>query len=125
MLKTITRNWIAAAVSLLCAGTTEAALIAHYDFSDGELLDNEVGAEYTLRPMNNEGLSFSQVRLNSMEDTAIFPGGSSQAPWVEVSEAGSLNEFTVSFWFRTDSVSQGDMYSLFCSNSGSSRMCVF
>ena len=53
MLKTITRIRATAVLAFLCAGVAEAALIAHYDFSDGELLDNEVGAEYTLRPMKN------------------------------------------------------------------------
>ena len=74
------------------ATAAQAALIAHYDFSDGELLDNEVGADYTLRPMKNEEPSLGTVRLNSVEGTAVFPGGRRLAPWLEADGPGKADE---------------------------------
>ena len=100
-------GWV---LALLCACSVQGALVAHYDFSDGDLLDNEVGAGHTLRPMKKEEPSFSEVRLNSVEGTAVFPGGRMLAPWLEADGPGKTDEFTISFWFRTDQVDQGDRF---------------
>jgi hypothetical protein len=95
----------------------QAALIAHYDFSDGDLLDNEVGADYTLRQLKSDPRSLAKVTLNTLEGTAVFAGGSDLNGWLETEGPGELEAFTVSFWFRTDQVSQGNRYSaLFSSN---------
>jgi len=41
---------------MIVVAPLQAKLIAHYDFSDGELLDNEVGVEYTLRQANKSAI---------------------------------------------------------------------
>ena len=117
MLKTKIKKRATAVLVFFCAALSQAGLIAHYDFSDGELLDNEVGAAYTLRMMKSDEASLREVRLNSLEGTAVFPGGGPQAPWLEVVEGGNPDLFTVSFWFRTDCVRQVERYALFSSNT--------
>lgn len=85
-------------------------MIAHYDFGDGDLLDNELGPAYTLRAMQPIQASLAEVTLNRLSGTAIFPGGAEVAPWLETEGPGALDTFTVSFWFRTDLVRQGSRY---------------
>lgn len=96
----------------------QADLIAHYDFSDGDLLDNEIGgADYHLEAMRSTERSMSRVGLNSLDGTAVFGGGTQLNAWLETEGPGALQDFTVSFWFRTDQVNQGHRYSsLFASN---------
>ena len=96
----------------------QADLIAHYDFSDGDLLDNEIGgADYHLEAMRSTERSKSRVGLNSLDGTAVFGGGTQLNAWLETEGPGALEDFTVSFWFRTDQVNQGHRYSsLFASN---------
>ena len=96
----------------------QADLIAHYDFSDGDLLDNEVdGADFHLEAMRSTERSMSQVGLNTLDGTAVFGGGTQLNAWLETEGPGALEDFTVSFWFRTDQVNQGHRYSsLFASN---------
>lgn len=96
----------------------QAALIAHYDFSDGDLLDNEAGgADYYLEAMRSTEPSMSRVGLNTLDGTAVFGGGTQLNAWLEAEGPGALEDFTVSFWFRTDQVNQGHRYSsLFASN---------
>jgi signal transduction histidine kinase len=97
--------------------SAEAKLIAHYDFSDGDLLDNEVGTDYTLRQMKSDPRSLARVTLNTLEGTAVFSGGSALNGWLETEGPGELESFVLSFWFRTDQVSQGNRYTaLFASN---------
>lgn len=88
----------------------QAGLIAHYDFGDGDLLDNELGPAYTLESMQPLDASSMQVRLDRLAGTALFPGGAKVAPWLETEGPGALDAFTVSFWFRTDQVRQGSQY---------------
>lgn len=88
----------------------QAGLIAHYDFGDGDLLDNEVGPDYTLRAMQPIEASLAQMTLNRLAGTAVFPGGAEVASWLETEGPGALDAFTVSFWFRTDQVRQGSRY---------------
>ena len=85
-------------------------MIAHYDFGDGDLLDNELGPAYTLRAMQPIEASLAQVTLNRLTGTAVFPGGAEVAPWLETEGPGALDAFTVSFWFRTEQVRQGSRY---------------
>jgi len=84
----------------------QAGLVAHYDFADGDLLDNEVGPAHTLQPMRGVQPSLSQVRLNTLEGTAVFSGGGPLAPWLEAEGLLEVDAFTVSFWFRTEQVDQ-------------------
>ena len=91
---------------LLTNHGVQAKLIAHYDFADGELLDNEVGQAHTLQTMRGLQPSLSPVSLNNLEGTAVFPGGGSLAPWLEAEGLAEVDAFTVSFWFRTDQVDQ-------------------
>jgi signal transduction histidine kinase/DNA-binding response OmpR family regulator len=105
--------------SLSFAGTClQADLIVHYDFSDGNLLDNEVSAsDYRLEAMRSTERSMSRVGLNTLDGTAMFDGGTQLNAWLETEGPGALQDFTVSFWFRTDQVNQGHRYSsLFASN---------
>ena len=96
----------------------QAGLIAHYDFGDGDLLDNELGPAYTLRAMQPLEVSSSQVSLNRLAGTAVFPGGAKVAPWLQTEGPGLLDTFTVSFWFRTDLVRQSSDYAgLFASST--------
>jgi signal transduction histidine kinase/DNA-binding response OmpR family regulator len=88
----------------------QAGLIAHYDFGDGDLLDNELGPDYTLRAMQPIEASLAQVTLNRLAGTAVFPGGAYIMPWLETAGPGAVDAFTVSFWFRTDQVRQGARY---------------
>ncbi|QHI67993.1 sensor histidine kinase [Tichowtungia aerotolerans] len=102
---------------LMLFGVSDAGLIAHYDFSDGDLLDNEVGREYELRQMKSDPHCLALVTLNTLEGTAVFDGGSNLNGWLETDGPGELEAFTVSFWFRTGQVSQGSLYNgLFASN---------
>ena len=86
---------------LLFAGSVHAGLVAHYDFSDGDLQNNSVGTDYALRQVQM-GEAFSSVRLNGVEGTAVFPGGHAATAWLEAEVPETLEEYTVSFWFRTD-----------------------
>ncbi len=117
MWKCKTVCWTATVVVLFGVHAAEGRLIAHYDFSDGDLLDNEVGAEYRLRQMKSDPRSLARVTLNTLERTAVFAGGTELNGWLETEGPGALEAFTVSFWFRTDRVNQGYRYSsLFASN---------
>ena len=118
-------------ILILCfiaAAPLQAKLIAHYDFSDGDLLDNEVGAEFTLQQMKLADASPMKVQLNRLEGTAVVPGGGRQAPWLETDGPGALENFTVSFWFRTDQPCQwADFAGLFSSDTdaGEGNWMVF
>jgi len=101
--------------------SVQAKLVAHYDFSDGELLDNEVGAEYTLRQANSSPLAMGRVTLNRVAETAVFVGGVGQVCWLEADGPGALEAFTVSFWFRTDQLNQGHRFAgVFASDTAQS-----
>lgn len=88
------------------------ALIAHYDLSDGDLLDNEVGwTNCHLEAMRSTEGSVSRVGHNTLDGAAAFGGGTQWNAWLEAEGPGALEDFTVSFWFRTDQVNQGHRYS--------------
>ena len=88
------------------------ALIAHYDLSDGDLLDNEVGwSNCHLEAMRSTERIMSRLRYNTLDGTAAFGGGTQWNAWLEADGPGALEDFTVSFWFRTDQVNQGHRYS--------------
>lgn len=86
---------------------SQARLVAHYDFGDGDLLDNEVSdSQYRLEQRGSAVGAAAAVLLNRAEGIAVFPGGVDALVWLEASGVKSLPEFTFSFWFRTDQVDQ-------------------
>ncbi|MDZ8120236.1 ATP-binding protein [Pontiella agarivorans] len=108
-------------IALLLMGTaSDARLIAHYDFSDGDLLDNEVGPEYRLEQRSKAAV-LPEVMLNRAYGTAVFSGGLDSVSWLECKGPGRLDEFTFSLWFRTDQVDQRIDY-LSVVGSGGKRM---
>ena len=97
--------------------TANAALLAHYDFTDGDLLDNEVNASYTL----NKVVNGADTLTITPEGAASFPGlDGTEKDYLETAGPGGKPNFTVSFWFRTDTVPQGGFQGLFSNNSGGS-----
>ena len=78
----------------------QAGLIAHYDLSDGDLLDNEVGPAHALRAVQVD--EAASVRLNALEGAAVFPGGRPVTAYLQADGPGELEAYTVSFWFRTE-----------------------
>ncbi len=93
-------------VALLPALPAHAKLIAHYDFSDGDLLDNEVGSEFRLEQGLGVADTMARVLLNRTEGTAVFFGGAESIAFLRTKGPGRLDEFAVSFWFRTDGVNR-------------------
>ena len=99
---------------LLClafAGFVNAGLIAHYDFTDGDLTDNEVSASYTLTHINTVT---SQVIINP-DGSAGFSGNDADKSYLEAPAYGATGvaNFTVSFWWKTSSLAQGSYQGLF------------
>ncbi|MEM7395535.1 MAG: hypothetical protein AAF492_24655, partial [Verrucomicrobiota bacterium] len=97
--------------------TAEAALIAHYDFSDGDLLDNEVGPGPGLinagpaPVMSGDGAAVfaSEPNLNATGDNYLLSDNGADL---------NLTTFTVSFWFKTATVDQdGPFCGIFSSRS--------
>lgn len=100
--------------------SSQASLIAHYDFTDGNLLDNEIGgsANYTLTKVST---GTGDVTINpdgSAHFTGINEANSSylETPGVAV----GVPNFTVSFWFKTSIFNQGSFKGLFSNNTGGS-----
>lgn len=94
-----------ALTSLLVPSMASAALIAHYDFADGDLLDDEQGV-YTLANANNTS---GTVTANP-DGSAAFSGNDG---WLSATGPGGATDFTVSFWMRTDDWTQGNFQGLF------------
>ncbi|MGB0775451.1 MAG: LamG-like jellyroll fold domain-containing protein, partial [Akkermansiaceae bacterium] len=104
--------------SLFCAllVPAQAALIAHYDFADGNLLDDEQGT-YTLTEVTN---GTANVSLDS-GGYATFPGNdTTNEAHLQVTGPGGAGTFTVSLWVRTDDWTQGSFQGIFSNNSGGS-----
>ena len=80
---------------------SQAALIAHYDFSDGDLLDDEeAGTSYTLTQIQDGA---TEVTLNG-DNSANFPGfdsGTSNRAYLQATGPGAATAFTISFWWKT------------------------
>lgn len=93
----------------LIPGFTSAALIAHYDFTDGNLLDDEQG-NYDLTEVVTGAASVGITP----DGAASFPGtdGVNEAH-LETAGPGGVGAFTVSFWLRTDDWTQGGFQGLF------------
>ena len=99
---------LAAALSALLAAPLPAALLTHYDFTDGNLTDNEIGASYTLALTGS-------VTINP-DGSAHFPGDEASPAYLDVKGPGGKPNFIVSFWWKTDSFDQGDYQALFSNN---------
>ena len=82
----------------------DAALIAHYDFSDGDLFDDETGNGYTLTQPESFGTG---ITFNGDGFSAHFDADNSSASGGENQLfAGGFNgaagtDYTVSMWFKT------------------------
>lgn len=89
----------------LCAGQPiNAALIAHYDFSDGNLFDDETGNGYTLSQSTVNGFG---IALNGDGFSANFDNsaGSNYLFTNDFDEAAG-SSYTVSMWFRSSNMVQ-------------------
>jgi len=118
MTRQLLRGLAVAALVLGLSANTHAGMIAHYNFTDGDLFDNEVGASYTL---TEEQSGTGSVVLDPV-GFAHFAGndvGVGNQAFLKTTGPGGKPNFTVSFWFRTDSFDQGDYQGLF-SNAESS-----
>jgi hypothetical protein len=102
-------------VSLLGVSGINAALIAHYDFTDGDVTDNEVGSSYGL---TNQG----GVTLNA-DGSAHFGGDESNPTYLEAKGLGvaAVPEFTLSFWFKTTQFNQGRYQGIFSTTPAASE----
>ncbi|NWK55420.1 PEP-CTERM sorting domain-containing protein [Verrucomicrobiaceae bacterium N1E253] len=102
---------------LASASYVSAGLVAHYDFTDGDLTDNEVGANYTLTHVQN---GTGAVSINA-DGSAAFPGNDSSSgnhAFLETAAYGTTGvaNFTVSFWWKTNNLAQGNYQGLFSSD---------
>ena len=97
-------------LAIFLISTAEAAIIGHYDFRDNNLLDNELSNTYSLTHRSNGG--GQAVSFGNLGEvyTAVFPGGATSNSWLECAGPGNISDFTVSFWFQTDAVNQGEDY---------------
>ena len=100
----------------LATHQADAALIAHYDFGDGNLFDDETGNGYTLSQstVNGDGITlngdgFSANIDNSAGSNYLFTNDFDEA-------AGS--SYTVSMWFRSSNMSQPVQTGMFSSIGG-------
>lgn len=101
------------ASATMASMTSDGALIAHYDFSDGNLFDDETGNGYTLSQstVNGDGITlngdgFSANIDNSAGSNYLFTNSFDEA-------AGSA--YTVSMWFRSSNMSQPAQTGMFSS----------
>lgn len=102
---------------VLAALPAHAALLAHYDFTDGDLTDNEVGPSETLE-LVNQG---TNLITTTPEGAALFPGETdADADYLQVERGLGAPAFTVSLWFKTETVNQGGFQGLFSNNISSS-----
>lgn len=96
-------------ILLSSPGLVSGALIAHYDFTDGNLLDDEQGT-YGLAEV---ATGTASVSLNA-DGSAAFPGtGGANKAHLQVTGPGGVPNFTVSFWMKTDNWGQGTFQGLF------------
>lgn len=112
-MKKILSKTILPAIGLALISSSQATLIAHYDFTDGDLLDNEVGATYTLAH-NTLGIGDgSGVTTINPDGSAAFSGSETNKGYLETDGPGGLPDFTVSFWWKTNTFAQGNYQGIF------------
>lgn len=106
-------------LSILAFGACNlsAALIAHYDFTDGNKLDNEVGPNYTLTETTT---GTGGVALNP-NGSVTFTGVEANKGYLETTAFGGTGvaNYTVSFWFKASTFAQGNFQGLFSNNNSS------
>lgn len=93
---------------------THGELIAHYDFTDGILTNNEVGPAETLT-LIQEGEAVVTI---SPDGAAVFPGVDARGAqtYLQVQRDLGSPSFTVSLWFKTETVDQGGFQGIFSNN---------
>jgi hypothetical protein len=100
-MKTSSRFLIVAAL-LLTASVSHAALIAHYDFGDGNLLDDETGTyNLTQSTVNGTGIT-SNVDGFSAHFDSTGNGGANFLTATDLG-TGAGSAYTISMWFKADS----------------------
>lgn len=109
------RSLFAPCLSLLVL-PVQGSLLAHYDFTDGDLTDNEVGPLETLTLVNQGA---NEITINA-RGAAVFPGESGDdRDYLEVERGLGSPTFTVSVWFKTATVDQGTYQAIFSNNISS------
>ena len=99
---------------VFAASTSLAGLIAHYDFADGNLIDDTQGnydltAYGTSPPVTLDPLGF-----------AAFPGDPS-AYLEAIPALTDVADFTVSLWWRAETIDQGDFKGIFVNDTNSNN----
>jgi hypothetical protein len=98
-MKTSSRFLIVAAL-LLTASFSHAALIAHYDFGDGNLLDDETGTyDLTQSTVNGTGIASNGDGFSAHFDSSA---GSNFLTATDLG-TGAGSAYTISMWFKADS----------------------
>ncbi len=99
-------------IAALSVSSASAGLVAHYDFTDGDLLDNEVGASNTLTHITTG--AGGGVTINS-DGSAAFAGDDTNQGYLETAAFGTVGvtNYTVSFWWKTSTFAQGNFQGLF------------
>lgn len=100
------RPLVGLSVVLLSMATSQAELIAHYLFTDGELLDNEVATGPALINAGPSAVTLgvgtavftAEPQLDTIGDNFLISDNASDL---------NLGTFTLSFWMKTDTVDQG------------------
>ncbi len=105
----------ALSVVFFSAADAAADLTAHYDFSDGNLLDDETGNGYSLTATLNEGISF-----NADGFSAHIGINDSNFLKAETLSGAAGSPYTVSMWFKTSITSPGVSSSVISSPFGTS-----
>ncbi|CAA6677774.1 MULTISPECIES: LamG domain-containing protein [unclassified Lentimonas] len=101
-------------LTFLTLSSAHAKLVAHYDFSDGDLLDNEVGPAFQLKNAGEVPVTLGAAGAVFTSSTKI----DSPQSYLMVDSSRDLTQFTVSFWMRTDVVDQGGAFpGIFSSNT--------
>ncbi len=102
-------------VTVLTVSTTPAAILAHYDFRDGNLLDDESGNGHTLTPTVSEGIT-----LNPDGFSAHIGVNNSNYLKAESLSGSPGSPYTISLWFKTTLTNPGVNASVVSSPFGSS-----
>lgn len=101
---------VALGTLLLTSVYSQGALTAHYDFADGDRYDNEVSAAFTLTETSNG----TNVITTTPEGAVNFPGETgAERDFLATPGPGGAASFTVSIWFKTNTVNQGGFQGIF------------
>ncbi|MDF7826980.1 PEP-CTERM sorting domain-containing protein [Pontiellaceae bacterium B12227] len=104
-------------VVMLSVLASHGALVAHYDFGDGNLTDDSSGNGIVL----TEGGPGTGVTLNADGFSARFEEtGGTQANFFTANSMDHSGAFTLSFWWKTPTLDQASAESLMSSGAGDS-----